>query len=147
MNPLAHELSLKDSAEREDLTNEYLKTEYRVFKLDTVIRINNSNPIIDNYLDFINKDSFAFITAWNPQSKPLKLEENTLLNKSLKIDLSEYQILEGEGKGEDGSWPAEASYFVPGISKEYAIKLANKYDQKAFVFGERNKPSELIICN
>jgi hypothetical protein len=114
------------------------------------------NPKIDIYLDKENKElqtflieqnfhSWCFITAWNPFSKALTLDENTSLNKKLEADLNNYTVFPAEGKDTLGNWPPEISFFVVNISREQANFLGKKYEQNAIVYGEVEKMAELII--
>lgn len=114
------------------------------------------NPKIDIYLDKENKElqtflieqnfhSWCFITAWNPFSKALTLDENTSLNKKLEADLNNYTVFPAEGKDTLGDWPPEISFFVANISKKQANFLGKKYEQNAIVYGEVEKMAELII--
>lgn len=114
------------------------------------------NPKIDIYLDKENKElqtflieqnfhSWCFITAWNPFSRALTLDENTSLNKKLEAELNNYIVFPGEGKDTLGDWPPEISFFVANISKKQANFLGKKYEQNAIVYGEVEKIAELII--
>ena len=88
--------------------------------------------------------SWAFLTAWNPQSKVLSNDENLRRNLELTEDLSDYDYILGFGKGE--GWPAEESFFIPNIDFEKAMNLAQKYDQNAFVYGAHESLPQLILC-
>ena len=114
------------------------------------------NPKIDIYLkkentelNFLLKtnkfNSWCFITAWNPFSKALSLEQNKELNLLLEADLDGYIIFPGEGKDTIGDWPPEISFFVGNITREQAIFLGKKYKQNAIVFGAVAELPELIV--
>lgn len=87
---------------------------------------------------------WCFITAWNPLSKEISLQENLERNNQLRKDLAKYKILEGEGKDPKGEWQPEKSFFVLGIKQNDAESLARKYSQRAIVFGRKGKPAELL---
>ena len=114
------------------------------------------NPKIDIYLDKENEafqsflkdqhiERWCFITAWNPFSKALTLDENISLNKVLEADLKNYTVFPAEGKDTLGDWPPEISFFVANISKKQANFLGKKYEQNAIVYGEVEKIDKLII--
>jgi hypothetical protein len=59
-------------------------------------------------------------------------------------DLKQFVVFNGEGVGDDPSWPPEKSYLVAGIHREVAIYLGKKYEQNAIVVGQGAK-AELVI--
>lgn len=80
-------------------------------------------------------ESAAFITAWNPGSKRLSMDENLdrqadLLEAIEKLRLN-YFVGRGEHPGEGWS---EDSYLILGISPEDALELARRFEQNAFVW-------------
>ena len=126
-------------------TGFYLKNKYHVFALNTYFRLNILNPVIDGYLTLRNKDSFAYLTASDPSGNILYPCENKRRNKRLKKDLVDYEVLEGEWNGDEFRCPPFAGYFVPGIDQERAMQLALKYEQMAFVYGEKGQPAKIVF--
>ncbi|WP_241210342.1 DUF3293 domain-containing protein [Vibrio ichthyoenteri] len=79
-----------------------------------------------------NLNDFVVITASNPQSYKLSDHENSIRNKHLSCDLSNFTLHEiwvGDG---DFDW-FEASFAVE-IPLPFAIELAHKYQQNAIYF-------------
>src|SRR5690606_2338156 len=72
----------------------------------------------------------AFLTAWNPASRPMDEEENARRNRALREDarLLGRPVLDGEGAAADGSW-AEESFLILGLSLSAARELARRYGQ------------------
>lgn len=89
--------------------------------------------------------SWAFLTAWNPLSKPLPREENRRRNAQLlaAIEKWNWKALPGVGVSPDGSW-REESFFIFHIRKQQARALAERFGQLAFVYGEGDGIAELI---
>ena len=108
------------------------------------LKINHQNNCFHDYCVEHQILSWAFITAWNPQSRILNDEENFKRNSELCRDLVDYDIISGLGKGDD--WPAEESFFISNIEFKKALALARKYNQKAFVYGVIESLPELIVC-
>lgn len=127
-----------------DLLDSYKQAEYHVDTFDNPIKIGLTNDAVENLLAETEIDSWCFITAWNPLSKELPLRENLERNDQLKKDLSNYTVFDGEGRDSNNEWQPEKSFLVLGISKNKAILLAQKYCQRAIVYGEKGKPAELI---
>ena len=128
-----------------DLLNGYLATCYQIHEPAIDIYISKENSALNSFLIQNNYFSWCFITAWNPYSVEHPNETNNTLNAQLKADLSDYTIYDGQGKDTLGDWPPELSFFVANISKEKTKELAIKYKQNAVVFGELNKPAELLV--
>lgn len=135
--------------DKAELEQHYSDTTYTVFVVNKKhdIKIGETVPIVINEL--LKKANTAVIlTAWNPRSQPFSLQENKSRNNYLRVSLmkNNFSIFEalGEGKDESGSeWPAEESFFIPGIAKEEVENLAIEYGQNAYVWLEYDKPVAL----
>ncbi len=123
----------------------YQATCYSILNPKIDIYLDRENVVFQSFLKDQHIESWCFITAWNPFSKALTLDENISLNKELEADLKNYTVFPAEGKDTLGNWPPEISFFVANISKEQANFLGKKYEQNAIVYGEVKKMSELII--
>ena len=128
---------------KSELEKAYLETTYSIFIDDSQfeLEIAQAVPVIINQL-LKTKKSAAIITAWNPRSKALPTEENKKRNIKLYSRLQEnkYVIYNALGQGSNVSWPAEESFFVLGISKEKAERIAAEFEQNAYVYCEADKP-------
>ncbi|MEK7434290.1 MAG: DUF3293 domain-containing protein [Cyanobacteriota bacterium] len=126
----------------------YYKTDYIIFKPKIIINIDKKTPKVDKILKKVEKNSWAYITAYNPMSILKTEEENLIAQKNLIKEIEkEFIFFEGEGKGENSEWKPEKSILIIGISKENAIEIGNKYNQKAIVFGYLNQKAKLILLN
>jgi hypothetical protein len=123
----------------------YQATCYSILNPKIDIYLARENEALQSFLKDQHIETWCFITAWNPFSKALTLDENTTLNKKLEADLNNYIVFPAEGKDTLGDWPAEISFFVANISKEQAIFLGKKYEQNAIVYGEINSPTKLLL--
>jgi len=135
-----------------ELEKAYLETTYSVFvdgeKYD--IKIGKPIPsVINHLLENENEKSAVILTAWNPCSKALSLEENKERNNKLLLDIknSKRTIYKALGKGDDTSWPAEESFFIPAITKETAERIAIEYEQNAYVWIESEKLASLVFTH
>jgi len=113
--------------------------------LDTPIKINSINSEIESLLEERKFETWAYLTAFNPQSIILPIEENLRRNKELYWEIRAYYILKGKGCDPKGEWLPEDSYFILGINLKEARQLALKYNQSAFVYGEKGNPAQLIF--
>jgi hypothetical protein len=90
-------------------------------------------------------NEWAYITAWNPYSKPTNPDRNDERHKDLLAELTDYPLFAGEGIGTDPEWEPEKSVLVLGISRQQAVSIGNKYEQNAIVFGVLNTKAELVM--
>lgn len=81
--------------------------------------------------------SFAILTAWNPNNQPLSLKENTRRNEHLFETLLESGYLFDEALGYLDEH-SEESYCIYGIGFKEAIDLAKQYDQYAIFYRSSN---------
>ena len=89
------------------------------------------------------------MTAHNPGSVPLTAEENGARHTQLEADVRArgYEAFAGEGVGDDGAWPAEASLLILGIARDEATALGHAHAQRAVVWGGVGEPALLLICS
>lgn len=131
---------------QENYNESFINTLYKVMVDETLsydIRV-GSEGILDD-LNMPDVSSWAYITAWNPLPITYSLEENRVRNQSLKNDLDAINLeyIDGVGMAIDNSWQEE-SVFIKNISKEQAERLAQKYEQVAYLFANGNDKAELI---
>jgi hypothetical protein len=92
---------------------------------------------------------WAFVTAHNPGSVRLTAEENRTRHTRLEADVSArgYEAFPGEGVGDDGEWPPEASLLILGMPRAEATALGQAHAQRAVVWGGVGEPALLLICS
>lgn len=127
------------------LRQAYEATCYEVEGFSQPICIGKTSPDADDVLKRIVAASWAFITAYNPGSAQLPAQENEMRNAALRLALRQYFVLNGIGRGVDGNWPPEPSFWVAGISLSDAIALAEEYGQNAIVFGRPGGVAQLVM--
>jgi hypothetical protein len=128
-----------------ELMQAYLTTNYRVDQLNVSIRIGQIDEPLEGILEEHGCNEWAFITAYNPFSVPLKEDINAMRHLQLLMDVSSFTFFEGEGVGEDPAWKPEKSLLIIGIGCESAKELGLKYGQNAIVIGAKGMSAELLI--
>jgi hypothetical protein len=92
-------------------------------------------------------NTLAFISAYNPFSKPLSQEENLERAKELIRLVEEMGLSYTYGYGEDpsGQWPREYSLAIWNASQVRASKIARHFEQNAYVWAMRDKQAEIVL--
>ena len=132
-----------------ELEKNYLDTTYSAFINKQQYDINIGEPAPLDINKLLDKEKSAVIlTAWNPRSQLLSVQENKTRNNKLKSAINQYIVYRALGQGSDlsdTSWSAEESYLILGIHKEDANKLAIEHGQYAYVWLESEMPASLIF--
>ena len=109
---------------------------------ETTIEIIQSEKQIED-LGWIE---YFVITAWNPFSKQLSLDENRRRNSELENDLLAVnaELLKAIGRSNDWKW-FEESFAVRNIALKEIIQKARKYQQNA-IFQVTTEGRKVIYC-
>ena len=126
------------------LIQAYLNAHYHVDGFEHPIRIGRHSNELLRVLEDQDADTWAYITAFNPGSVRLPDTENSERHEELRARLSDFHVMEGEGRDPNGAWPAERSFLVIGITLEDAEALAQEFGQRAIVFGEKGRVAWLV---
>lgn len=113
-----------------------------------LLRIGEKSPELDRLLAEYRVTEWAFITAYNPGSFQLPPRENERNNADLLERLQQhgYEVVPGEGVGDDGAWPPEQSFLVIGVDHDGAAAFGRWYRQRAVVVGCVGGVVHLIWC-
>jgi hypothetical protein len=112
-----------------------------------VLRLGRHDPAADAALARHGVRSATFVTAWNPLGRRAPRAVNRRALARLRACLHRHALAfaEGEGKGDDGAWPAEAHLLVFGLRRTMAAALGRRLRQNAVVFVRRGRPAELLV--
>ena len=134
-----------------ELLREYQTSQFVVWtpEGEIVLRVGERNPRLDELMTKFGALSSTFITAWNPCSLKLSIEENHTRQVTLKEEVGKagYVSFRGEGVGQDQAWAPEASVLIVGILRGDAQRLGTSFGQLAVVFAERGRAVELLLCS
>jgi hypothetical protein len=113
------------------------------------IRIGEAHPVLDTLLIARGHRHWAYVTAHNPGSVPLTAAENSARHTRLEADVRArgYEAFTGEGVGDDGEWPSEASLLILGMPRAEATALGHAHAQRAVVWGGVGEPALLLTCS
>ena len=113
------------------------------------IRPGDVHPSLDRALEARSVTTWAYITAWNPESRELSRQENDVRHERLKDDVTRlgFQVAEGEGQPADPAWAPEQSLLVFGVSAQEALAIGRRYGQNAIVVGETGRKAKLLKCD
>ncbi|MEM7130768.1 MAG: DUF3293 domain-containing protein [Chloroflexota bacterium] len=133
-----------------ELIEAYYATEYRVQLPTGTIGFRADEPTsgLNEFAASRGATSWAFITAYNPYSQLLPLQENENRQNLLKdvLSMSGYEFYAGEGVGDSTEWPPEPSLFILGLSCQKAMALGMVFEQNALIFCEATGKPEILFC-
>ena len=110
------------------------------------LRVGERSPPLDDLLARCGTCAWAFVTACNPGSQMLSPTENHRRQEKLlqAVAAAGHPCCPGQGKGDDGAWPAEASLLIIGIDPVAACTLGRRFGQKAILIGETGEAVRLL---
>jgi len=132
-----------------ELIDAYENADYVVFTdPELVLRIGEPSPRLDALLEAEGATAAAYLTAANPRGERKTDAENESAGTALDELLASagYPRYAGEGRDPEKQRAAEPSVLVIGIYRANAEALGRIFGQNAFVFMEKGKAPELVIC-
>jgi hypothetical protein len=91
-------------------------------------------------------ETWAFLSAANPGSRPLSTAENLERHRDLVAACTArgFAVYEGWGIGETDDWDPEISLLVLGIDRKEAVSIGRAFGQLAVVCGQAGGVAELV---
>ena len=111
--------------------------------------IGKHNPELDQLLRGYGVASYSYLTAFNPKSTTLSIEENQIRQAALlqELDKLGYRFLTGTSFPEDGGWQPEECAFVFDLPVNITRQLCLQNNQDAAVIGEVGGVPKLFFTN
>ena len=132
------------------LWDAYRRTTYVARTGDGELRIHpdRRSPEIDALLNEHRADEWAYITAYNPESRRLSEGDNARRQRALvqAVQDRDLTFFHGESVADSPTWPPEPSLLILGISAEDARALGRQFGQLAIVVGRLDQPARLVAC-
>ena len=112
-----------------------------------VLRVGAVHPELDAALTAHGFATWAFLTAWNPHAHPRPPRTNARLQQRLLalLEAEGRVALSAVGVADDRRW-FEESLFVPGLSRDEAVRIGRLFDQEAVLWGAVASGAELLMC-
>ena len=109
------------------------------------LRCGVQSPKLDRLLAHAGLNEWVYITACNPDSRPLSDKENETRMQKLEARLHAQSCLFYHGRGVPtvGDWPPEPSLLVLGLHETDGLKIGAAFGQRAIVVGTRGEPARL----
>lgn len=134
-----------------DLTAAYRATTFRVQgpEGNIDIRIGRRHAQLDALLTDLVRTEWAYITAWNPSSRPLTLEQNASAHTELVRLVRDRGLpyYEGYGIPDSEGWSPERSVWIAGLGRNAATAIGTLFGQKAIVVGSKGDAAVLLFCS
>jgi hypothetical protein len=131
----------------DELINAYNETNYFIDNVSIPLKINKYNSFLQTICIKYNVNTCAYITAYNPYSKQVDIDENIKNNASLKLLLEKnnYEYLEGFGCHPSNEWEKEYSFLIIGINYDDACNIGREYNQNAILWCNNDYIPKLIL--
>ena len=133
-----------------ELWSAYKSADYWVTESEPpfCIKIDQKSHKIEELLKKHQKSDWAYITAFNPQSKKLSKQENNKRHQKLLAWCTQkgYVFYSGQGGCRKENWEPETSLLILDIDVVKAKILGKQFQQKAVVCGSLNRVAKLIDC-
>lgn len=142
------EPNIEFSSVADELREAYRSTHFNVLEpTPFTLRIGEQSHDLATLYRAHNVSTAAFLTAWNPLSRPTPLQENDRAQRQLERQLHMVAdtVLPGIGEDASGQWPGEPSVLALGLSRETATSLGTDYRQNAIVWIGADRIPELIF--
>jgi len=131
------------------LIQAYLETRYHVRgDAPLTLAIGAASPALAALHAAAGVDCSAFVTAWNPYSRPEpEPAANAARQQALARELAQRGLhaIEGIGQHPSGSWPGEESLLVLGLALDAARALGARHGQNAIVWSGADAVPQLIL--
>lgn len=133
----------------DELINAYMETDYYIYNNPHPLKINKYYPYLQTIYDNYNKNTCAYITAYNPYSEQVDIDINIKNNESLKLLLEEnnYQYIGGYGYHPSNKWEKEYSFLIIGIDYNNACEIGILYNQTAILWCNGDCIPKLLLLN
>ena len=132
------------------LWDAYRRTTYAARTGNGEIRIHpdRRSSDLDALLDQTRADQWAYITAYNPESRRLSDDDNAARQRALVQAVRDLGLtfFEGESVLDAATWPPEPSLLILGIPPDDARALGRQFGQRAIVLGRLDQPARLVSC-
>jgi len=141
--------NLISSAISAQLIAHYTQSHYRIGATaeSITLRIDQYSAPLAQFLTASHQSCAAIISAYNPYSELLSDAENLAAHEALGNFLAHhaYPAIESLNIDPADAWPAEKSFFTPGIDINTAQSLGRQFRQNAIVWIDRDAIPRLIL--
>lgn len=129
----------------------YLDTEFvlHLGEAECVVTVRDAPPgMLTKFLESRQAATWSVVSAYNPYSQELSMEENQRRHQLLEelLTASRFDYYPAVGRSATGDWE-EPSLLVLGLSYDMARALGTVFEQNAIVFGERGAVVEMVFCD
>jgi hypothetical protein len=124
---------------------------------NTLYRVRSQEGAFDLKIDLASEElarlhlrhrvqASAFLTAYNPQSRPTPDARNRAMQAALlqRIARSGWPSVPGAGIDPSGAWPEEESLLILGLPFATACAIARELDQAAFLYAGADAVARLV---
>lgn len=104
---------------------------------------------VDQLLSQNHASSYAYLTAYNPQSTTLSADENMKRHQQLCKEIAQrgFTYLTGKAIPDAGEWEPETCVFAFDMPRSVVLELCQAYAQDGAVVGELGSAPKLMFTH
>lgn len=110
------------------------------------VRAGALNADLDRLLRRLDVCHWAFVTAHNPGSRPLRRWQNSARAARLRAEISAAGWRRLSARAEGSGWPPEEGFLLLDVAMAAVQRLARRYGQNAILLGRRGGAARLLRC-
>jgi hypothetical protein len=113
------------------------------------LRIDQPSPEFNSFLEHVECEQWAFISAVNPGSELLTEAANAGRHRRFLAAVSSQKLVyfAGDAVPDTTTWPIEPGLLLLHIGLEKALTLAREFGQSAILAGQGNDAPRLHYCS
>jgi hypothetical protein len=113
------------------------------------LTIGAPSPDADHLLSQNHAGSYAYLTAFNPQSTTLSMDENNQRHLQLCKEITQrgFTYLTGKAIPDAGEWEPETCVFAFDMPRATVLELCQAYAQDGAVVGELGSAPKLMFTH
>jgi hypothetical protein len=113
------------------------------------LRVDHPSPEFISFLEHVECEQWAFISAVNPGSELLTEAANAGRHRRFLATVSAQKLIyfAGDAVPDTANWPIEPGLLLLHIDLEKALALAREFGQSAFLAGQGNDAPGLHYCS
>jgi hypothetical protein len=131
------------------LLDAYRSTEFWVEEVPDpfLLTVGSCSPALRTLHEEYGVSCSAFLTAYNPGSRPQSDERNRAAQDRMEVEVARggFALRRGMGRNPSDAWPGEPSVLALGIPRDEAERIGRRYGQNAILWSSTAAVPQLLV--